>query len=88
MLATFLKQDIATLDLDGPVPPLPPIDQVNGMKSRTQLISDLATRENLTVRQLIKRLAGGRGHRTFAGTPVQVADQLEAWFTQGAADGF
>jgi N-acetyl-S-(2-succino)cysteine monooxygenase len=88
MLGMFLKVEPSTIDLDGPVPPLPPVEQVNGMKSRTQLISDLAIRENLTVRELIRRLAGGRGHRTFAGTPVQVADQLEEWFTQGAADGF
>jgi alkanesulfonate monooxygenase SsuD/methylene tetrahydromethanopterin reductase-like flavin-dependent oxidoreductase (luciferase family) len=26
------------------------------------------------VRQLIGRLGGGRGHRTFAGTPEQVAE--------------
>ncbi|MCU1345779.1 MAG: ssuD, partial [Acidimicrobiia bacterium] len=32
--------------------------------------------------------AGGRGHRVFAGTPVQVADQIEEWFEAGAADGF
>jgi FMN-dependent oxidoreductase (nitrilotriacetate monooxygenase family) len=88
MLAYFLKQDVSTIDLDGPVPPFPPVEQVNGMKSRSQLIDELARRENLTVRQLIRRLAGGRGHRTFAGTAVQVADQLEEWFTQGAADGF
>lgn len=88
MLALLLKQDISQIDLDGPVPPFPPIEEVNGMKSRTQLVDELARRENLTVRQLIKRLAGGRGHRTFAGTPLQLADQLEEWFTQGAADGF
>ena len=38
-------------------------------KSRFQLVADLARRESLTVRQLIARLGGGRGHRTFAGTP-------------------
>ena len=43
---------------------------------------------NLTVRQLIERLGGGRGHRVFAGTPEQVADQIEPWFHAGAADGF
>jgi alkanesulfonate monooxygenase SsuD/methylene tetrahydromethanopterin reductase-like flavin-dependent oxidoreductase (luciferase family) len=48
----------------------------------------LARRERLTVRQLIGRLGGGRGHLTFAGTPEQVADQIESWFTRGAADGF
>ena len=34
------------------------------------------------MRQLIGRLGGGRGHRTFAGTPEQVADPIEEWFTQ------
>lgn len=51
-------------------------------------MADLAERESLTVRQLIARLGGGRGHRTFAGTPEQVADELQTWFTEGAADGF
>lgn len=49
---------------------------------------ELARRDKLTVRELIGRLGGGRGHRTFAGTPEQVADQIEIWFTDGAADGF
>lgn len=40
------------------------------------------------MRQLIGRLGGGRGHRTVAGTPEQVADALEVWFRGGAADGF
>ena len=48
----------------------------------------LARRENLTVRQLIGRLGGGRGHRTFTGTPEQVADTIVDWFERGAADGF
>ena len=28
MLAYFLKQDVSTIDLDGPVPPFPPVEQV------------------------------------------------------------
>jgi hypothetical protein len=40
------------------------------------------------VRQLLVRLGGGRGHRTFTGTPEQNADTLEEWFEAGAADGF
>jgi alkanesulfonate monooxygenase SsuD/methylene tetrahydromethanopterin reductase-like flavin-dependent oxidoreductase (luciferase family) len=48
----------------------------------------MARREQLTIRQLIARVTGARGHRTIAGTPVQIADQLEAWFLQGACDGF
>lgn len=49
---------------------------------------ELARRERLTVRQLIGRLGGGRGHLTFAGTPEQVADTIGRWFAEGAADGF
>jgi alkanesulfonate monooxygenase SsuD/methylene tetrahydromethanopterin reductase-like flavin-dependent oxidoreductase (luciferase family) len=48
----------------------------------------MARREQLTVRQLLNRLGGGRGHRTLAGTPEQVADSIEQWFLGGAADGF
>ena len=36
----------------------------NGAKSRFSLVVDMARAEDLTVRQLIGRLAGGRGHRT------------------------
>jgi alkanesulfonate monooxygenase SsuD/methylene tetrahydromethanopterin reductase-like flavin-dependent oxidoreductase (luciferase family) len=48
----------------------------------------MATRDDLTVRQIIARLGGGRGHRTFAGTPEQIADTIEEWALSGAADGF
>ncbi|MFC4099728.1 LLM class flavin-dependent oxidoreductase [Paenibacillus xanthanilyticus] len=80
--------DFSSYPLDGPLPELPPVTEINGNKSRYQLIADLVANENLTIRQLIYKLAGGRGHRVFAGTPVQVADQLEEWFEQGASDGF
>ncbi|GID91131.1 LLM class flavin-dependent oxidoreductase [Amorphoplanes digitatis] len=88
-LAERFNLDPADLALDEPLPDnLPTEDEIEGAKSRFTLIVDLARRENLTVRQLIGRLGGGRGHRTFAGTPVQVADTIEEWFDSGAADGF
>ncbi|MCU1515958.1 MAG: ssuD [Pseudarthrobacter sp.] len=42
----------------------------------------------LTVRELVTRSAGGAGHRLLAGTPEQIAEDLERWFRAGAADGF
>ncbi|OWA03665.1 LLM class flavin-dependent oxidoreductase [Streptomyces sp. CS113] len=88
-LEDLLRLEPGTLDLDGPLPDdLPPESAVEGAKSRYTLIVELARRERLTVRQLIGRLGGGRGHQTFTGTPEQVADRIEAWFTRGAADGF
>jgi alkanesulfonate monooxygenase SsuD/methylene tetrahydromethanopterin reductase-like flavin-dependent oxidoreductase (luciferase family) len=67
---------------------LPSEDAIEGAKSRYTLTVQLARRENLTVRQLIARLGGGRGHRTFAGTPEQVANAMQEWWEEGAADGF
>lgn len=87
-LSTMVGVDLTTHALDAPLPPLPPEHEIQGNKSRYQLVKDLAEREQLTVRQLIARLGGGRGHRTFAGTPEQVADELQLWFEAGAADGF
>ena len=55
---------------------------------KTTLIVELARRERLTVRRLLGRLGGGRGHWTFVGTPEQAAGVLQEWFEQGAADGF
>jgi alkanesulfonate monooxygenase SsuD/methylene tetrahydromethanopterin reductase-like flavin-dependent oxidoreductase (luciferase family) len=37
---------------------------------------------------LIQRLAGGRGHQVVAGAPEQIADIMQLWFQNGAADGF
>ena len=88
-LARQLRVPAERLVLDEPLPAeLPSEDEIEGAKSRYTLIVTLARRENLTVRQLIGRLGGGRGHRTFTGTPEQVADTIERWSTHGAADGF
>jgi len=77
------------LDLDAPLPEqVRPIDAVEGNRSRYELTLEMSRREQLTVRQLLNRLGGGRGHRTLAGTPEQVADSIEQWFLGGAADGF
>jgi len=87
-LAQVLRVAPETLELDRELPELPSEDAIEGQKSRYTLIVNLARRERLTVRQLIGRLGGGRGHRTFAGTPEQVADAIQHWWEQGAADGF
>ena len=77
------------IDLDGPLPAqVRASAEIQGNRSRYELTLEMAHRENLTVRQLLNRLGGGRGHRTFAGTPDQLADTIERWFLGGAADGF
>jgi N-acetyl-S-(2-succino)cysteine monooxygenase len=84
-LSSYFGLDMSSLPLDGPVPdPHPDIEQ----KGRVKVIVELARRENLTIRQLYKRVYGQRGHRVVIGTPVEVADALETWYRGGAADGF
>jgi FMN-dependent oxidoreductase (nitrilotriacetate monooxygenase family) len=86
----FGGHDFSHLPLDTPLTPadFPDPATVEAARSRTELIVGLVERENLTLRQLLSKMAGARGHFTFAGTPEQVADLIEDWFTDGAADGF
>ncbi|MFC4005923.1 LLM class flavin-dependent oxidoreductase [Nonomuraea purpurea] len=85
-LSRMTGLDLTEDDLDAPLPDVPA--ETDGAQSRRKLVVDLARREHLTVRELIGRLAGGRGHRVVAGTPAQIADQMQEWFMNGAADGF
>ncbi|SDI08515.1 FMN-dependent oxidoreductase, nitrilotriacetate monooxygenase family [Actinokineospora alba] len=87
-LTEMIGIDLTDHPLDEPLPALPPVSHINGAKSRFELVRDLAERERLTLRQLLARLGGGRGHQVVAGTPEQIADHIELWFRNGAADGF
>jgi hypothetical protein len=84
-LSTLIGVDMSGYPLDGPVPELPVTES---HRCRQKLLLDLARRENLTVRQLYGHVCNGAGHHTAVGTPVQIADRLEHWFDNGAADGF
>ncbi len=77
--------DLSGYDLDGPLPPAPPTE---GMKSRQALIRQIADENDFTIRQLYQWVASARGHFTVIGTPRQIADTLEEWFTNEGADGF
>jgi FMN-dependent oxidoreductase (nitrilotriacetate monooxygenase family) len=86
----FGGHDFSHLPLEKPLEPddFPAPSTVEAARSRTEVILALVRREKPTLRQLLAILAGARGHHTFAGTPEQVADLMEDWFTDGAADGF
>jgi N-acetyl-S-(2-succino)cysteine monooxygenase len=87
-LSQMFGIDLSEADLDKPLPEVPSEDQLERSKSRPTIVANLARSENLTVRQLLAKLGGGRGHRTFTGTPEQLADDIELWFTEGGSDGF
>ncbi|HWV83158.1 MAG TPA: LLM class flavin-dependent oxidoreductase [Hyphomicrobiaceae bacterium] len=88
--ARFGGHDFSHLPLDKPLRPedFPKPDAHEAARSRTEVIVGLVRREKPTLRELLARLAGARGHFTFAGTPEQVADLMIDWFEGGAADGF
>ncbi|CAN5519746.1 LLM class flavin-dependent oxidoreductase [soil metagenome] len=88
-LAWNFETDPSAFDLDGPLPDfILARPKLEGSQSRSDLIIELAVREELTVREILSRLGGGRGHFTFIGTPEQAAETIISWFEGGAADGF
>ncbi len=88
--ARFGGHDFSGTPLDRPLTrqDFPDPEKVEASRSRVIGYIDLSLRENLTLRQLLRKLAGARGHFTATGTPEEVADLIEDWFTSGAADGF
>jgi alkanesulfonate monooxygenase SsuD/methylene tetrahydromethanopterin reductase-like flavin-dependent oxidoreductase (luciferase family) len=86
LLSSYLSiSDLWRYPVDGPLPELPASE---GMQSRQALVIEQSRRDNLSIRQLARHFAGARGHWRVVGTPAQIADELEARFAGGAADGF
>jgi alkanesulfonate monooxygenase SsuD/methylene tetrahydromethanopterin reductase-like flavin-dependent oxidoreductase (luciferase family) len=85
----MLGVDLSGHDLDRPFPrALIPVDGDRVVASRFKLVLDIIDQENPTLRQLLHRLAGARGHWVVAGAPEQIADRMRQWAESGAADGF
>ena len=88
ILSTLLGGvDLSGYDPNGPLPELPPPPASDGHSTRDEWIS-LGRRENLSVRELSLRATHGRGKSAVVGTPEEVADHMEKWWRNGAADGF
>ena len=84
-LSDIVGIDLTGYPLDGPMPDVP---LTNTQQGRQKVVMDMARAENLTIRQLYKRVATARGHRVVMGTGIDIADALEEWYRGGAADGF
>ena len=81
----FNDMDFSPYDLDAPFPELGDFGR-NGWESTTDRIKQVAKEENLTLREMALRSTTPRNE--FIGTPTQVADSMQRWFENGAADGF
>src|SRR6185369_9488912 len=85
LLSEMLGQiDLSGYPLDGP---LPEITTTIGSHTALRNFTEMAKRENLTIRQLYLR-AVTRGHAILRGTPQTIADHIENWFENYGADGF
>ncbi|MFD0848683.1 LLM class flavin-dependent oxidoreductase [Sphingosinicella xenopeptidilytica] len=82
---TFNDHDFRQYDLDAPFPDVEHIG-LNSQQSSTKRILAEVRAEGLTLRQVVERLATPRG--AFVGSPETVANTLQHWFEDGAADGF
>ena len=81
----FNDIDFSPYDLDEPFPDLGDFGR-NGWESTTDRIKQVAKEESLTLREMALRSTTPRNE--FIGTPTQVADSMQRWFENGAADGF
>jgi FMN-dependent oxidoreductase (nitrilotriacetate monooxygenase family) len=86
----FGGHDFSHLPLDKPLVagdfPDPKTNEAS--RSRTEVIVGFVREQRPTLRQLLAKLAGARGHFVFEGTPEQLADLMEDWIGDGVADGF
>lgn len=80
--------DLSRFPFDGPLPQDLPRSETIGTQSGYANWMNLAKQENLSIRQLAYRAVGARGKVVIRGTPVQIADHIEQWFTGHACDGF
>jgi FMN-dependent oxidoreductase (nitrilotriacetate monooxygenase family) len=90
MSLRFGGHDFSHLPLDRPltVADFPDPKENEASRSRTEVIVGYVREQHPTLRQLLAKLAGARGHFVFEGTPEQVADLIQDWIEEGVADGF
>jgi N-acetyl-S-(2-succino)cysteine monooxygenase len=77
--------DLSGYPLDGPVP----LEQCGpqDVRSISERLRARVRRDHPTIRQLSQQVAGMGGFNVI-GTADEIADVMQAWFEQGACDGF
>ncbi len=78
--------DLSEYPLDGPVPK-PDLAKVK-IRSSAEALWQMAQNENLTIRGLCQKTGMSMVHKIHVGTPQMIADHMEEWMDNNAADGF
>ncbi|AQT46892.1 NtaA/DmoA family FMN-dependent monooxygenase [Bartonella choladocola] len=88
-LSYIFDRDLSEYSLDKPLPEtLLKMADDPKTPSRTRIILGDARLRKLTLKQMIGRFMCSRGHLLLVGTAEEVADTMQYWFENGAADGF
>ncbi|MBB6675398.1 LLM class flavin-dependent oxidoreductase [Cohnella nanjingensis] len=87
LLSHYLGRDVSGYPLDEPLPFVPEVEGFNQSQTMLRRLREMIVQDNPTLRELVKR-ANSAFSRAFVGTAVQIADRMEQWFEEGAADGF
>lgn len=86
-LSIALGADASKFDPDAPLPPEDDIPATNASHTSRDGVIRMAREDKLTVRQLAQRYGGYWG-LVFAGSPAEIADDMERWIEEEASDGF
>ncbi|MFC5653840.1 LLM class flavin-dependent oxidoreductase [Paenibacillus solisilvae] len=81
----FDHHDFSQYPLDEPFPELGDLGS-NSFRSGTDRIKKIAKEQNLTLRQVA--LGSATPRSAFTGTPEKIADLIQQWHEEEAADGF
>jgi FMN-dependent oxidoreductase (nitrilotriacetate monooxygenase family) len=87
LLSSWAGIDLSAYPADGPLPALPDEATFNGGRTSLNRVKDWAS-QNLSIRQIARKLANTGSVPTVAGTAKEIADRLEEWFVSGAVDGY
>jgi FMN-dependent oxidoreductase (nitrilotriacetate monooxygenase family) len=87
LVSSWCGVDVSAFPIDGSLPPLPDLESYDGQRSNLERMKAFA-QQGLSIRDVAHRLINAGAVPSVIGTPTDIADQLEEWFTAGAADGF
>ncbi len=87
LVSSWVGMDLSGLDLDALLPELPDESTFDGQRTNLVKVKQYQS-EGLTLRQISTIVASAGSAPIVGGTPKEIADELEAWFRAGAADGF
>ncbi|WP_092903551.1 LLM class flavin-dependent oxidoreductase [Rhodobacter sp. 24-YEA-8] len=87
LLSTWSGLDLNGVDPDGPLPELPAAEGYKGVQTTLERVRHHA-QKGLSVIEIARLMSAGGEMHFVGGTPGQIADEIEAWFTSGAVDGF